>query len=86
MLLASVISYGVIYAKVHQGWQDLPVSEKSIAYKVAVDVLNVRTEPTIHSPIQSKLYLSEDVQVSEIKEGWGKVDGGWVLLAYLQGS
>lgn len=93
VLLLGILSYGFIHTKVQRGFyhQNLPVSLQEsqsqvqiMTYKVAVSVLNVRTKPTIDSAIKARLYRSEIIEILEIKEGWGRIDGGWVLLTYLE--
>lgn len=58
--------------------------QENPSYKVAVSVLNVRTKATTNSAIKTRLYRSEIIEVLEVQEGWGRIDGGWVLLAYLE--
>lgn len=96
-LLIGIISYGLIQTKLQKGFNQvdsIPSIQHSLGrlgeglnqYKVAVNVLNVRTEPTTNSAIKTKLYYSEKIQILEIRGDWARVDGGWVLLTYLQGA
>lgn len=95
MVLLGIISYGLIHTKLQRGLyqESLPsvilppkerIAQEVLPYKVAVSVLNIRTKPTTDSAIKARLYRSEIIEILEVKEGWGRVDGGWVLLTYLE--
>lgn len=96
VLLLGIISYGLIHTKVQRGFyhnnltpviqaNQSPIQKQDLlSYRVAVNVLNVRTKPTTDSAIKTRLYRSEVIEVLETKEGWGRIEGGWILLAYLE--
>ncbi|BEG56365.1 hypothetical protein NHP21005_00530 [Helicobacter sp. NHP21005] len=53
-------------------------------YHVDVSAVNVRTKPSTHAPVVAKILRGHEVHVLEVKEGWGRVDKGWVYLPLLK--
>ncbi|BCZ16767.1 hypothetical protein NHP190003_00490 [Helicobacter sp. NHP19-003] len=53
-------------------------------YHVGVSAVNVRAKPSTHAPVVVKILRGQEVRVLEVKEGWGRVDKGWVYLQLLK--
>ncbi|MCE3047041.1 SH3 domain-containing protein [Helicobacter kayseriensis] len=52
-------------------------------YSVSVKALNVRQEPNIKSEIIKTIPQFERVSVWEVRNGWARIDTGWVMLRFL---
>lgn len=60
------------------------VPEASSTYIVNAAVLNIRSEPNTSSSIVGGLAKGTICKVTEQKDGWGKIQQGWVHMAYLK--
>lgn len=61
------------------------VNEENVDITVTVTHekgLNLRKEATINSEIISAFAKGTELKIYEIKENWGRTDGGWVCLDY----
>lgn len=68
------------------GLGEIAEDKKGNIYKVIVDTLNVRSEPSITDEnIVGKLKKGDEVQILEIKESWGKISlNKWINLKYCE--
>ena len=83
-----------ILAQVHRwgytekGWISLEYVEERIpdyntgTGKVTIG-LNIRKEPSADSETVGSYALGETVTITEVKDGWGKTDKGWINLHYV---
>ncbi|BDQ26378.1 SH3 domain-containing protein [Helicobacter heilmannii] len=53
-------------------------------YQVGVSAINVRSKPSTHAPVVAKILRGQEVRVLKVKEGWGRVEKGWVYLPLLK--
>ncbi|GMB96343.1 SH3 domain-containing protein [Helicobacter sp. NHP22-001] len=53
-------------------------------YRASVSVINVRIKPSTHAPVVAKVLEGQEVRVFEVKEGWGRIEKGWVYLPLLK--
>ena len=64
---------------------DNSTATKNNIYKVTANALNVRSEPSIKHDenIVGKLKKDDEIEIIEIKEGWGKISlNKWINLKY----
>ena len=84
-----------ILAQVHRwgytekGWISLDYVEERIpdygtgTGKVTIG-LNIRKEPSADAETVGSYALGETVTITEVKDGWGKTDKGWINLRYVE--
>ncbi|WP_163532857.1 SH3 domain-containing protein [Helicobacter suis] len=53
-------------------------------YYVLYSVVNVRLQPSTNAKVVAKILHGQEVQVLEIKHGWGRIKSGWVFLHLLK--
>ncbi|MDO7252856.1 SH3 domain-containing protein [Helicobacter cappadocius] len=80
---------GWVYARLLKPVESKPQPSKNTAEKPLIGfykslkVVNIRLEPTVSSKIVGKLVPNQIIEVKDIRDGWGKIQNGWVLLDLL---
>lgn len=82
--LDSVFKSADIFHQAKSNQVQTLVSESKNLYSVSVEVLNVRQEPNMQSQIVKKISQLERIAVWEIRDGWARIDSGWVMLKFLK--
>ena len=91
--LVSVLEVRGDWARIRDGWVNVnyltPADQISHPNSLqngvtTVDSLNIRSGPGTRYPVVGRLYNGYSVTVTETKDGWGRIQEGWICLDYVK--